>query len=64
MPPRVVHLTPCEAVIVLYLMAGYTDESIAFHLGLHVDTITRRVADARKKVGVATRVELAVWGHR
>jgi DNA-binding NarL/FixJ family response regulator len=64
MPPKVVHLTPCQAAIVLYLVAGYRDESIAFRLGLHVDTATRRVADARKKVDVATRVELAVWGHR
>lgn len=64
MPPRMVTLTPGEALLVLYLMSGYSDENIALRLGLHVDTVTRGIADARKKVGVATRVGLAVWGHR
>ncbi|MGN8551765.1 UNVERIFIED_CONTAM: alpha/beta fold hydrolase [Microbacterium sp. SLM126] len=63
-PPEL-PITPREQEVLLLVARGLTDSQIASELFLSVHTVHRHVANARTKLGVASRAAAAAWavGH-
>jgi DNA-binding NarL/FixJ family response regulator len=54
-------LTTLELEIVSDVVAGYSNREIANHLEFGVDTVKRNLANIFDKLGVSSRLELAVF---
>lgn len=59
-------LTPRELDIVGTIVAGYSNREIARHLGISEDTVKNHLSNIFDKVGVSSRLELALFAvnHR
>src|SRR5688572_467147 len=56
---RPAHADEARTTMIAYATAGYADKEIAYHLGLERSTVTTHLAMAMRKLGIASRVELA-----
>jgi DNA-binding NarL/FixJ family response regulator len=54
-------LTPRELEIVSTVVAGYTNKDIATHFKISEDTVKHHLSNIFDKVGVSTRLELALF---
>ena len=54
-------LTPRELEIVSAVVAGYTNKEIAEYFKISEDTVKRHLANIFDKLGVSTRLELALF---
>ena len=59
-PPRVVKLTPRETEIVEAILSAASNKAIAAKLGLTEQTVKNRLTRLFRKLGVTTRLELAL----
>jgi len=58
------YLTPREREVLTQLAYGLPNRDIAQALGVSIETIKEHVGNIRRKVGVAGRVQAAVWALR
>ena len=56
------NLTPRESEILAAIIAGKMNKQIAREQGRALGTIRTQITTLLRKVGVRSRVELAVWG--
>jgi DNA-binding NarL/FixJ family response regulator len=56
-------LTPPECAVLQYLVLGASNKDISFALGLPAGTVTSRVTNVLKKLGVRRRVDLAALAN-
>ncbi|WP_022879552.1 response regulator transcription factor [Microbacterium sp. B19] len=62
---KVASLSPSELAVVRLLSDGITsNEHVAKQLGVSVNTVRTHIHAALRKVGVADRTQLALWGVR
>ncbi|KZE41039.1 response regulator [Microbacterium sp. T32] len=62
---KVASLSPSEVAIIRLLSDGVTsNEHVAKRLGVSVNTVRTHIHAALRKVGVADRTQLALWGVR
>ena len=62
---KVASLSPSEVAVVRLLSDGVTsNEDVAKRLGVSVNTVRTHIHAALRKVGVADRTQLALWGVR
>ena len=54
-------LTPRELEVVSAVVAGYTNKDIAAHYGISEDTVKHHMSNIFDKLGVSTRLELALF---
>jgi len=59
-----VRLTPREREIVQLLIRGCSNSEIATQLGTQPQTVKNQLTTVFAKVGVRSRLQLAVWGVR
>ena len=59
-PPRTVKLAPREAEIVEAILTAASNKAIAAKLGLTEQTVKNRLTRLYRKLGVTTRLELAL----
>ena len=55
-------LTPRQEDVVRLVAQGKKNREIAEELGLSIESIKTYVARIREKLGLATKVQLAIWG--
>ena len=55
-------LSPREIAVVHLTIDGNTYQDIADKLGLRHESVKTYMARIREKLGVSTKVEIAVWG--
>jgi DNA-binding NarL/FixJ family response regulator len=60
-PPTGFGLTPRELDIVTTIVAGYSNREIARHLSISEDTVKNHLTNVFDKVGVSSRLELALF---
>jgi len=60
-PPKGFGLTPRELDIVATIVAGYSNREIARHLGISEDTVKNHLSNVFDKLGVSSRLELALF---
>src|SRR6266542_4725632 len=56
-------LTPRELEIISAVVAGYANKEIAKHFTISEDTVKHHLSNIFDKLGVSTRLELALLGH-
>lgn len=54
-------LTPREEEVIELLIEGYSDKQIALALGIRCESVRRHLWNIREPLGIANRVQLAVW---
>lgn len=59
--PKGFGLTPRELDIVATIVAGYSNREIARHLGISEDTVKNHLSNVFDKLGVSSRLELALF---
>lgn len=62
--PDTMELTPREMKVVKLIASGYTNEAIAFKVGVCYETIKSYVKRIRSKIGVGSRTEIATWAGK
>ncbi len=54
-------LTRREAEVIELLCQGMSDKQIALRLGIRCESVRRHLMHIREPLGIANRVQLAVW---
>lgn len=57
-------LSPRQVEVLRGLCRGLTYEKIGEELGISMETVKKQLARIRAKVGLSTKVELALWAAR
>lgn len=60
----VAQLSPRECAVVQRLVEGRTYQQISQDLGISRETVKTHLKRIRKKLGLQTRTQIAVWGAR
>jgi DNA-binding NarL/FixJ family response regulator len=63
MPPEEL-FTRRELQVIKQIAKGKKYKDIAAYLGLHYETIKTYAARIRKKLGVSSKVEVALWAQK
>ncbi|MTK62959.1 MAG: helix-turn-helix transcriptional regulator [Methanobacterium sp.] len=56
------HLSYRQKQVLRYLIRGYNNKTIAYHLGIELVTVKMHIGSLFKKLGVINRTEAAVLG--
>ena len=63
MPPAS-PLTPREASVIRLITNGLSNEEVALHLNLSINSVKSYIRSTYRKIGAGSRAQAVVWGVR